>query len=84
MDPEDACDALRNVDLRGKVALIRRGNCNFTEKIFRVQQHHALAAVVYDSMDRERCVSREQAEQAGGHSTNFRGVGFICSSPPFP
>jgi hypothetical protein len=81
VDPEDACDALRNVDLRGKVALIRRGNCNFTEKIFRVQQHHALAAVVYDSMDRERCVTRQQA---GGRSIDFRGVGFICSSPPFP
>jgi hypothetical protein len=58
VEPEDACSELKTTDLAGKVALIKRGNCNFTEKIFRVQQKAGIAAVVYDSHDRERYVPR--------------------------
>jgi hypothetical protein len=57
VEPEDACGELSpSLDLRGKVALIRRGVCNFTDKCLRAQAHGAVAVVVYDSQDRERCV----------------------------
>ena len=39
-----------------KVALVRRGECNFTEKCLRAQARGAVAVVVYDSQERERCV----------------------------
>ena len=55
IDPEDACGELDpNLDLKGKIALIKRGDCNFTEKIYRVQEREAVAAIVYDTADRER------------------------------
>lgn len=54
VDPADACEELKTADLRGKVALVRRGSCNFTDKIYRLQQSDAVAAVVYDNLDRER------------------------------
>lgn len=38
------------------MALVRRGECNFTEKCLRVQAKGAVAVVVYDSQERERCV----------------------------
>ncbi len=57
VQPEDACADLRlasSQDLRGKVALIKRDGCNFTEKVWRAQQAEAAAVIVYDSVDRER------------------------------
>ncbi len=57
VEPETACGELgAGVDLRGRVALVRRGECNFTEKCLRAQARGAVAVVVYDSNDRERCV----------------------------
>ncbi|TFJ84636.1 hypothetical protein NSK_004101 [Nannochloropsis salina CCMP1776] len=40
--------------LRGKIALIKRNGCNFTEKVWRAQQAEAAGVIVYDSAARER------------------------------
>lgn len=44
------------MDLRGKVAFIQRGDCNFAQKVWNVQRANAIAAVVMDSELREECV----------------------------
>ena len=54
MEPEDACSPITTKDLAGKVALIKRGNCNFTDKILHAQKASAVAAVVYDTYEKER------------------------------
>ena len=47
----NACVAPTNgSDISGKIALIRRGNCNFSNKVFNAQQSGAIAAIVYDSI----------------------------------
>jgi subtilisin family serine protease len=46
----DACESLQNAaQLDGEIALIERGGCNFDDKIERVQEAGAVAAVVYDT-----------------------------------
>lgn len=50
-----ACGELIN-DLTDKVALIRRGECDFSEKVYRAQQAGAIAAVVvnhYENLDED-------------------------------
>jgi extracellular elastinolytic metalloproteinase len=47
----NACVAPTNAfDVAGKIVLIRRGNCNFSNKVFNAQQAGALAAIVYDTV----------------------------------
>lgn len=50
--PFTACDPIE-MDLRGKVALIQRGDCNFVQKVWNAQRAHAVAAVVMDNELRE-------------------------------
>jgi indole-3-glycerol phosphate synthase len=48
--PADACAPLTNAAaLRGNVAFIARGGCNFTDKALRVQDAGARAVLVADS-----------------------------------
>lgn len=37
-------------DIPGKIALIRRGNCNFSDKVKKAQDAGALAVIVYDTV----------------------------------
>lgn len=47
----NAClPATNPFDISGKIALIRRGNCNFSNKVFRAQEAGALAVIVYDTV----------------------------------
>lgn len=47
----NACVAPTNgLELSGKIALIRRGNCNFSNKVKNAQDAGALAVIVYDTV----------------------------------
>ncbi len=47
----NACVAPTNAfDISGKIVLIRRGNCNFSNKVKNAQDAGALAAIVYDTV----------------------------------
>jgi len=47
----NACVAPTNpFDVSGKIVLIRRGNCNFSNKVKNAQDAGALAAIVYDTV----------------------------------
>lgn len=46
----DACEPITN-SLTGKIALIDRGTCNFTDKVKRAQAAGAVAAVVVNNLD---------------------------------
>jgi len=49
-DPHDACTSLTNAgSLNGKIAVIRRGGCNFVEKVMMAQNAGALAVVMVNS-----------------------------------
>jgi hypothetical protein len=51
--PFDACENPLNAEeLVGKIALVGRGHCNFTEKVLAMQQANARAVVVMDSDSR--------------------------------
>ncbi len=46
-DPMLACNNIQNsAQINGKIALVKRGNCNFTDKVKKVQAAGALACVV--------------------------------------
>lgn len=47
-----ACDTVIN-DLSGRIALIDRGVCEFSQKVFQAQQAGALAALIINPPDRE-------------------------------
>ncbi|MDY8136854.1 T9SS-dependent M36 family metallopeptidase [Aquimarina sp. 2201CG5-10] len=49
-DPNDACSALTNAaDISGKIAVVRRGECNFVDKVIRCQQAGALAVLIVNN-----------------------------------
>jgi uncharacterized repeat protein (TIGR01451 family) len=49
-DPNDGCGAITNgAALSGKIALIRRGTCNFSAKVYNVQQAGAVAAIIFNN-----------------------------------
>ena len=48
---DDICEALTNAaDLNGKIAVIRRGSCNFTNKIKRAQDAGATAVIMINNV----------------------------------
>ncbi len=50
-DENDACDPLLNgEDLDGKIAVVRRGECNFTIKVKAAQDAGAIAAIVINNV----------------------------------
>jgi hypothetical protein len=53
--PFTACEPIE-MDLRGKVAFIQRGDCNFAQKVWNAQRAHAIGAVVMDSDLRDEYV----------------------------
>jgi hypothetical protein len=49
-DPNDACEAITNgADLVGKIAVVRRGACAFTDKVFAAQNEGAVAVLVVNN-----------------------------------
>lgn len=46
--PLEACSELDNTNLTGKLALVRRGTCNFTDKYFNAAAAGATALIVYN------------------------------------
>ncbi|PTM01406.1 MAG: hypothetical protein DA407_15975 [Bacteroidetes bacterium] len=49
-DPNDACEAITNgADLVGKIAIVRRGACAFTDKVFAAQNEGAVAVLVVNN-----------------------------------
>lgn len=66
--PRDACGPLRNgLDVRGKIALVVRGGCNFTAKVMACQLAGAAAVLVADDAARSWAVIMhgEQANTEG-------------------
>lgn len=50
-DPNDICSELSNPSaLDGKFAVVRRGECNFTEKVIRCQDAGALAVLIVNNV----------------------------------
>ncbi|MCI4671620.1 MAG: T9SS-dependent M36 family metallopeptidase [Bacteroidia bacterium] len=50
-DPNDACDPLTNgPSLSGKIAVVRRGNCNFVDKVQAAQTAGALAVIIVNNV----------------------------------
>jgi hypothetical protein len=51
-DPTGACQTLVNAsEVAGNVAMVRRGLCNFDDKVFRAQQAGAVAVIIADNVD---------------------------------
>jgi hypothetical protein len=55
VDPFDGCEAF-NSDLTGRIALVRRGNCNFTVKVANAQAANAIAVIVSNNEGRNEAV----------------------------
>jgi len=52
VDTTDACDNIQNgPELNGKIALVRRGNCNYIEKMYACQNLGALAVVFINTQN---------------------------------
>lgn len=49
--PIKGCTTLSNTNLTGKIALIERGDCNFTVKFKNAQDKGALGVIVYNATD---------------------------------
>ncbi len=48
--PHRACDGVSNNNISGKIALIRRGVCNFTVKVKNAQNSGAIAVIMVDTV----------------------------------
>lgn len=56
-DPNDACDSILNQqDIDGKIVVINRGLCLFTEKIKAVQNHGAVAVIMVNNVPGEAII----------------------------
>lgn len=51
VSPIKGCTTLSNTNLTGKIALIERGDCNFTVKFKNAQDKGALGVIVYNASD---------------------------------
>ncbi len=51
VNPVKGCTTLSNTNLTGKIALIERGDCNFTVKFKSAQDKGALGVIVYNASD---------------------------------
>lgn len=51
VSPIKGCTTLSNTNLTGKIALIERGDCNFTVKFKSAQDKGALGVIVYNATD---------------------------------
>ena len=52
LDEFDGCDSLTNASsLNNKIAVFRRGGCNFTEKVILAQNAGALAVIIVNNVD---------------------------------
>ena len=52
IDTTDACDNIQNgPELNGKIALVRRGNCNYIEKMYACQELGAIAVVFINTQN---------------------------------
>lgn len=50
-DSNDVCSDLINADdLNGKIAVVRRGECSFTDKVFRCQEAGAIAVLIVNNV----------------------------------
>lgn len=53
-DPREACSKLKNAaQMKGKVALIERGECSFLTKVLIVEEAGAIAAIVTDTTGKD-------------------------------
>ena len=49
-DPNDACEAITNAaDIDGKIAVVRRGSCNFTVKVLAAQEAGAIGVILVNN-----------------------------------
>jgi len=50
-DPNDACSSLTNAaDISGNIAVVRRGECNFIDKVLKCQQAGAVAIIIVNNV----------------------------------
>ncbi|NNF57272.1 MAG: T9SS type A sorting domain-containing protein [Rhodothermaceae bacterium] len=60
-----ACEPIANsADVAGKIALIRRGECSFVQKVYNAQQAGAIAAIIHNCFfpDEEGCGNNSPGE----------------------
>ena len=70
---QQGCDSLLNgMDVEGKIALIRRGSCFFSDKVWYAQQAGAIAAVICNSNPGEGVITM-------GSGGDFAGLAEIPS-----
>jgi hypothetical protein len=49
-EPNDACTALKNgYDIKGKIALVERGECSFLTKVIQAEEAGAIGAIITDT-----------------------------------
>ncbi len=75
-NPSQGCKALLNTNLTGKIALVDRGNCFFTDKAYYAQQKGAVACIICNYED---AVINMGAGSALGNSVTIPSI-FIKKS----
>src|SRR5690606_766829 len=77
-DNYDGCDAATNPEeINGKIAVVRRGNCDFVQKTFNAQNAGALAVVVVNNVPGE--IGPETFGMAGYGDEGFEISSIIIS-----